>query len=251
MRPPLSYRDVEAAAARIKGAVVYTPCPLSIPLSEETGLQIYCKMENLQRTGSFKERGARNALLSLDERARQSGVIAASAGNHALGLAYHGQLLKVPVTVVMPRFAPLSKVTNCRRFGAEVILHGSTFAEARSRADQIVAEKSLTYINGYDDPAIIAGQGTLGIEIIEQVPDLDAVIIPVGGAGLIAGVATALRHLKPNVMIIGVEPERCASFTAAVKAGGPVQVDSKATVADGLAVPKVGRNAFETARPLV
>lgn len=251
MRPPLTFRDVEAAAARIKGAVVYTPCPLSIPLSEETGLHIYCKMENLQRTGSFKERGARNALLSLDSDARQRGVIAASAGNHALGLSYHGQLLRVPVTVVMPRFAPLSKVTNCRRFGAEVILHGSTFADARHRADQIASERSLTYINGYDDPPIIAGQGTLGIEIIEQVPDLDAVIVPVGGAGLIAGIATAIRHLKPNVMIIGAEPERCACFTAAIKGGGPVQVDAKATVADGLAVPKVGKNAFETARPLV
>ena len=251
MRPPLSFRDVEAAAARINGAVVSTPCPLSIPLTEETGLQIYCKMENLQRTGSFKERGARNALLSLAPEAQQRGVIAASAGNHALGLSYHGQLLKIPVTVVMPRFAPLTKVTNCRRFGAEVILHGGTFAEARARADLIAAENSLSYINGYDDPPIIAGQGTLGIEIIEQVPDLDAIIIPVGGAGLIAGVATAIRHLKPNVIIIGVEPERCASFTAAVKAGGPAQVEARPTVADGLAVAKVGKNAFETARPLV
>ena len=251
MRPPLSFQDIEAAAARIKGAVVYTPCPLSIPLSEETGLQVYCKMENLQRTGSFKERGARNALLSLDPETRYRGVIAASAGNHALGLSYHGQLLNVSVTVVMPRFAALSKVTNCRKFGAEVILHGSTFSEARTHADQIAAEKSLTYINGYDDPSIIAGQGTLGIEILEQVPDVDAVIVPVGGAGLIAGIATAIRHLKPNVMIIGVEPERCASFTAAVKAGGPAQVDARPTVADGLAVPKVGKNAFETARPLI
>jgi threonine dehydratase len=248
---PVTFREVEAAAARIKGAVVYTPCPLSIPLSEATGLQVYCKMENLQRTGSFKERGARYALLTLSPEAQRRGVIAASAGNHALGLSYHGQLLKVPVTVVMPRFAPLTKVTNCRRFGAEVVLHGNSFAEARSRADEIGAEKGLTYINGYDDPPIIAGQGTLGIEIIEQVPDVDAVIVPVGGAGLIAGVATAIRQLKPGVTIIGVEPERCASFTAAIKAGGPVEVEAKPTVADGLAVTKVGKNAFETARPLV
>ena len=126
----ISFRDIEAAAERIRGAVVNTPCPLSIPLSEVTGMQIFCKMENLQRTGSFKERGARNALLSLSESERMRGVIAASAGNHALGLSYHGQLLGVPVTVVMPRFAPLTKVTNCRRFGAKVILHGATFAEA-------------------------------------------------------------------------------------------------------------------------
>ena len=214
-------------------------------------MQVYCKMENLQRTGSFKERGARNALLTLPAEAKERGVIAASAGNHALGLSYHGQLLKIPVTVVMPRFAPLSKVTNCRRFGAEVVLHGNTFAEAKAQADSLAAEQSLTYINGYDDPPIIAGQGTLGIEIVEQVPDLDAVLVPVGGAGLIAGVALAIRQLRPNVLIIGVEPERCASFTAAIKAGGPVEVEGRPTVADGLAVTKVGRTAFETARPLV
>ena len=242
---------MEAAAARIKGSVLNTPCPLSIPLSEETGMQVYCKMENLQRTGSFKERGARNALLMLSPEAQHRGVIAASAGNHALGLSYHGQLLKIPVTVVMPRFAPLSKVTNCRRFGANVILHGNTFAEAKAHADSLSAKQSLTYINGYDDPPIIAGQGTMGIEIVEQVPDLDAVIVPVGGGGLIAGVAIAIRHLKPNVMILGVEPERCASFTAAVKAGAPVEVNAKPTVADGLAVAKVGKTAFEIARPLV
>src|SRR4051812_27695107 len=164
-------------------------------------MQIYCKMENLQRTGSFKERGARNALLLLAPEQRERGVIAASAGNHALGLSYHGQMLGIPVTVVMPRFAPLTKVTNCRRFGADVILQGNTFAEARSRADEIAADKGLTYINGYDDPPIIAGQGTLGIEILEQVPDADAVIVPVGGAGLIAGMATAIRQLKPGVVI--------------------------------------------------
>ena len=146
MRPPISFADVQAAVARIKGAVAYTPCPVSIPLSEATGLQVYCKMENLQRTGSFKERGARNALLTLSDEQKQRGVIAASAGNHALGLSYHGQLLKIPVTVIMPRFAPLTKVTNCRRFGAEVVLHGNTFQEARAKADEIAAEKSLTYI---------------------------------------------------------------------------------------------------------
>jgi threonine dehydratase len=249
--PAISFRDVEAAAERIRGAVVHTPCPLSIPLSEATGMQVYCKMENLQRTGSFKERGARNALLTLSEAQRSRGVIAASAGNHALGLSYHGQLLGIPVTVVMPQFAPLTKVTNCRRFGARVILHGATFVEARARADEIVASEGLTYINGFDDPPIIAGQGTMGLEILQQVPDLDAVIIPVGGAGLIAGVSVAIQHLKPNVAIIGVEPERAASFTAAVKAGGPVQVEMKPTLADGLAVAKVGEHAFATARSLV
>jgi threonine dehydratase len=250
-RAPLAFEDIEAAAARIRGAVVFSPCPLSIPLSEATGMQIYCKMENLQRTGSFKERGARNALMLLSPEQQQRGVIAASAGNHALGLSYHGQILGVPVTVVMPHFAPLTKVTNCRRFGANVVLHGATFAEARARADTIVADQGLTYINGFDDRSIIAGQGTLALEIVEQVPDLDAVVVPVGGAGLIAGLGLALRQLKPNVTIIGVEPERAASFTAAIKAGGPVQFDVKPTLADGLAVAKVGERAFQIARPLV
>jgi threonine dehydratase len=214
-------------------------------------MRVYCKMENLQRTGSFKERGARNALLALSEEQKRTGVIAASAGNHALGLSYHGQLLNIPVTVVMPRFAPLTKVTNCRRFGARVMQQGSTFQEARSIADKIAAEEGLSYINGFDDLEIIVGQGTMGLEIVEQVPDMDAIIVPVGGAGLIAGVAVVIRQLKPDVMIIGVEPERCASFSAAIKNGGPVEIDTKPTLADGLAVARVGRNAFETARPLV
>ena len=247
----VTLRDIEAAAERIRGAVVDTPCPFSIPLSEATGMQIHCKMENLQRTGSFKERGARNALLQLTPEQQKRGVVAASAGNHALGLSYHGQLLGIPVAVVMPRYAPLTKVTNCRGFGAKVVLHGATFSEARARADGIAAAEDLTYISGYDDPPIIAGQGTLGLEIIQQVPDVDAVIVPVGGAGLIAGLSVAIRELKPNVAIIGVEPERAASFTAALKAGGPVQFEGRPTVADGLAVAKVGVNAFATARALI
>src|SRR5262249_46276249 len=156
---------------------------------EATGCEIFCKLEYLQRTGSFKERGARNALLLLSDEQRRHGVIAASAGNHALGVAYHAQLLSVPATVVMPRFAPLTKVINCRRFGATVILDGADIAEARVRADEIASKRGLTYINGFDDPAIIAGQGTIGLEIAKQVPDLDAVIVPIGGGGLVAGVA--------------------------------------------------------------
>ena len=183
----LTFPDIQAAAKRIAGQVIQSPCPRSIPLSEVTGLNVYCKLEYLQRTGSFKERGARNALLTLPAKQQKQGVIATSAGNHALGLSYHGQLLGIPVTVVMPRFAPLMKVANCRRLGATVVLHGADLAEARRHADEIAAEKSLRYINGYDDPAIIAGQGTLGLEIAAQVPDVDAVIVPIGGAGLIAG----------------------------------------------------------------
>jgi threonine dehydratase len=247
----VTFQQIQAAAQRLAGHVIQSPCPLSIPLSEATGMNVFCKLEYLQRTGSFKERGARNALLLLLPEQKQRGVIAASAGNHALGLAYHAQLLGIPVTVVMPRFAPLTKGTNCRRFGANVILHGTDLGEARVRADAIAAEQHLTYINGFDDPAIIAGQGTLGLEIAAQVPDVDAVIVPVGGAGLIAGVALALKTLKPGVQIIGVEPERAASFTAAMQAGKPVRIEVKPTLADGLSVPQVGAHAFGLARNLV
>ena len=248
---PVTFHDIQEAANRIAGHVIQSPCPRSIPLSEATGLNVYCKLEYLQRTGSFKERGARNALLALPSKQKKHGVIAASAGNHALGLSYHGQLLGIPVTVVMPRFAPLMKVMNCRRLGATVVLQGTDISEARARADEIAAEKQLTYINGFDDPAIIAGQGTLGLEIAEQVPDVDAVIVPIGGGGLIAGVALALKTLKPRVQIIGVEPERAASFTAAMQAGRPVKVEVKPTLADGLSVPQVGENAFRIARSRV
>jgi threonine dehydratase len=244
-------QDIEAAAQRIASAIIESPCPASIPLSEITGMQIYCKLEYLQRTGSFKERGARNALLVLSPQQQKRGVIAASAGNHALGISYHAKLLGIPATVVMPRFAPLTKVVNCRRLGANVIQEGADIAEARSKADQIAAEEGLTYINGFDDPAIIAGQGTIGLEIARQVPDVDAVIVPIGGAGLIAGVALALKSVRPETRIFGVEPERAASFTAALAAGAPVQIEMKPTLADGLSVPKVGENAFRLACDLV
>jgi threonine dehydratase len=246
-----AYQDIRDAADRIRGHVVQTPCPHSIPLSEVTGLKVFCKLEYLQRTGSFKERGARNALSLLTPAQQQRGVIAASAGNHALGLAYHGMLLNIPVTVVMPEIAPLTKVTNCRRLGATVVLHGANIGESRAAADELARAKDLTYINGYDDPAIIAGQGTLGLEIAAQVPDVEAVIVPIGGAGLIAGVALALKSLKPNVQIIGVEPERAASFTAALAAGKPVTCEIRPTLADGLSVPCVGANAFQIARATV
>lgn len=245
---PVTFSDIEAAASRIQGPIVHTPCAASIALSEITGCQVFCKLEQLQRTGSFKERGARNALLLLSADQKRRGVIAASAGNHALGVAYHSQLLRTPATVVMPQYAPLTKVVNCRRFGATVILHGNNIAEARTHADKIAAENGQTYINGFDDPAIIAGQGTIGLEIVRQVPDLEAVIIPIGGAGLAAGVALAVKQLKPEVTLIGVEPRRAASFTAALQAGKPVEIEMKPTLADGLSVPRVGDNAFGLAR---
>ena len=248
MTAAVTFADIQAARARIAGAVYVSPCPESIPLSEVTGMRLFCKLENLQRTGSFKERGARNALLPLDDEQKKRGVIAASAGNHALGLAYHGRLLGIPVTVVMPRFAPLVKINTCRRLGANVVLHGASFLEAKDHARGLAAENGFTYIHGYDDPAIIAGQGTMGLEIIEQVPDVEAIVIPVGGAGLLAGVALAVKTLRPEVKIIGVEPEGAAKFAAAVEHGSPVEIKCQPTLADGLAVPDIGGNAFPLAR---
>jgi len=224
-----------------------TPCPDSIPLSEITGARIACKLDNFQRTGSFKERGARNALLRLSPAKRRRGVVAASAGNHALGLAYHGRLLGIPVTVVMPEFAPLIKITACQRLGARVILHGRDFAEARAEAGRYV-EKGLTHIHGFDDPDIIAGQGTLGLEILEQVPDVDAIVCPVGGGGLLAGVCVAVKALRPRVRVIAVESVCTGNLTAALRAGRPVRVPRRATLADGLATLCVGDLAFALIR---
>ncbi len=211
--------EIRAAARRIAGGVIVSPCPPSIPLSEITGARIACKLDNLQRTGSFKERGACNALLQLPRLARERGVIAASAGNHALGLAYHGRLLGIPVTVVMPDYAPLIKITTCQRLGATVIVHGQDFAAARTLADSLVATRELTYIHGFDDPAIIAGQGTMGLEILQQVPDVDAIVCPVGGGGLIAGLSLAVKSLRPKVKVIGVESGCTGNFAAALRAG--------------------------------
>ena len=247
----VTFEEIKAASKRIEGAVSRTPCPLSIPLSEVTGMRIYCKLESLQRTGSFKERGARNALELLTSEKRKGGVIAASAGNHALGLSYHARLLGIPVTVVMPRTAPLTKVENCKKLDAEVLLEGNNIEEARQVAQELVQKRNLTYINGYNDAEIIAGQGTLGLEILEQVPDVDAVVIPIGGCGLIAGVSLAIKTLKPSVQIIGVQPERVASYQAAKEFGKPVMVEMKPTLADGLAVPCVGNRAFALARKYI
>lgn len=243
----LTLADVEAARRRIASGVPVTPCSESVPLSELCGARIHCKLDSLQRTGSFKERGARNALLLLDAEHRARGVIAASAGNHALGLAYHGGLLGIPVTVVMPVNAPLIKVATCRRLGARVILQGEDFGAARDHADEVSAREGLTYVHGFDDPAVIAGQGTVGLEILNQVPDVEAIVLPVGGAGLIAGVALTVKSLRPEVRIYGVEAEHAPSFTAALAAGRPVAVDVQPTLADGLAVGRVGDLAFATA----
>jgi threonine dehydratase len=247
----LTLDDIRQAQARIAGAILVSPCPESAALSDLTGFRVLCKLDYLQRTGSFKERGARNALLLLNADQRQRGVIAASAGNHALALACHGRELGIPVTVVMPKFAPLIKVATCRRFGATVVLHGDDFAQAKSQADALAAERRLTYIHGFDDLAVIAGQGTIGLELLDQAPDLDAVIVPIGGAGLVAGVSLAIKSLRPEIQVIGVEAEVMPSFTMSLAAGSVTPCPARATLADGLATTRPGNNAFEIARSRV
>jgi threonine dehydratase len=243
--------DVEAARERIRGGIYESPCVESIPLSQLTGAHVYCKLDYLQRTGSFKERGARNALLQLPPEQRTRGVIAASAGNHAQGVAYHGALLGIPVTVVMPRFAPLIKVSNCRQLGATVLLHGTDLAEARAQAEAIAEREGSTFIHPFDNAHVIAGQGTIALEILEQTPGVQAIVAPVGGGGLLAGIGTVVAARKPEVRVVGVEPVHAACLTAALAAGHPVTVPLAPTLADGLAVSQVGGRAFDVLREVI
>ncbi|KAL6735653.1 hypothetical protein Aduo_006071 [Ancylostoma duodenale] len=247
----ITFSDVSSAAFNIKNGVLRTPCNKSANLSKLLEMELYFKKEYLQVTGSFKERGARYAFTRLSKEEKERGVIAASAGNHALALSYHGQQLGIPVTVVMPVIAPIMKIGMCRSYGATVILKGDNIGQAKVHAMRLVAEKKYKYINGYDHPDILAGQGTIGLEILEQVPDVDAIVVPVGGAGLIAGIAVAVKTLKPQVQVIAVESDTCPSYTEALKAGKPVMASVKSTLADGLAVPMVGGNALATLEGLV
>ena len=243
--------DILAARERIAGGIYVSPCVESIPLSQLTGAHIYCKLDYLQRTGSFKERGARNALALLSPEQRKRGVIAASAGNHALGVAYHGGLLGIPVTVVMPRFAALIKITNCRALGATVILHGADLSEARARAEALAVEKNLVFVHPFDNLDVIAGQGTMGLEILEQTPTVEAIVTPVGGGGLIAGIGTAVKALRADVRIVGVEADHAACLAAALAAGAPVDVAVRPTLADGLAVARIGAHSFAAIKNVV
>jgi threonine dehydratase len=240
--------QVVEAAARIAGGVLRSPCVPSPHLSELCGAEVWCKLDYQQATGSFKERGARNALLLLGAHQRARGVVAASAGNHALALAYHGRALGIGVTVVMPRFAPLVKQVRCRAYGARVLLHGDNIADAKQRADELVANEGLAYINGFNDPAIIAGAGTAALEVFEQVDAPDALVVPVGGGGLIAGASLVAAHRGGSTQVIGVEAERCPSLTAALAAGQPVRVAAQPSLADGLGVPEIGPTSFEVLR---
>ena len=246
---PVTLNDVRAAAAWIAGKIVRTPCHRSAALSRLCGCEVWAKLDYLQHTGSFKDRGARNKLELLPPGV--PGVIAASAGNHAQALAHGGGELGIAVTVVMPRFAPLTKVANCRTLGAEVILHGETFADARSRAFELAEQRGLTYVHGFDDPAIVAGAGTAGLEVLEDVPNPDAILVPVGGGGLVSGVGVVMRELAPDCRIIGVENETAPTLSASLAAGRVVRVDVRPTIADGLAIAELGQINFELCRRVV
>jgi len=246
----IKFEDIAAAAYIIKDGVLKTSCDRS-HMNSELGMDLFFKKEYMQYTGSFKERGARYTLAKLSDKEKKAGVIAASAGNHAQAVAYHGGLMGIPVTVVMPVVAPIMKVENCKRYGANVVIHGADIGEARVLALKIGRKKGMQYVNGYDHPSILAGQGTMGLEILDQVPDVEAIVIPVGGGGLIAGTAKAVKTMKPDVMIIGVEPEMCPSFTTAMKAGKAVYTPTSPSLADGLTVPTVGVNALATGAPLI
>jgi threonine dehydratase len=247
----ITLQHLRDAADRIRGSVYRSPCHYSLALSRLTGATVYCKLDHLQLTGSFKERGARNKLLQLSDAEKRAGVIAASAGNHASALAYHGQQLGIPVTVVMPVWAPITKVANCRSFGATVLQHGDSFDAAKQHATALAHERGLTYAHGFDDAAIIAGAGTVGLEILEDVPDVDAIIVPVGGGGLIAGIAVAVKAIRPSCKVIGVETLNAPTFYESRKAKRVVKIDSHPTLADGLAISEVGKLCFEIANPLV
>lgn len=243
--------NIQTALARIRKSIPVSPCALSETFSALTGNSVYLKLENLQRTGAYKERGALNKLLSLSPQERAHGVIAASAGNHAQAVSYHAAQLGIRTTICMPLTTPLIKVSATRGYGAEVILHGANYDEAWEEATRRSQRDQLTFVHAFDDDVVIAGQGTLGLELLEQHPDLDAVIVPIGGGGLIAGIACAVKESNPNIQVIGVQPARLPSMKAALAGGAPVVLPPATTIADGIAVRSAGTRTFPLVRRYV
>ncbi|HEX8391259.1 MAG TPA: threonine ammonia-lyase [Longimicrobium sp.] len=240
----VTLQQIRDAAARIAGQVVYTPCTPSETFGEMFGGHAWFKFENLQRTGSFKERGALNRMLLLPEEDRRRGVIAASAGNHAQGVAYHASRLGIPATIVMPERTPLVKVSATEKYGARVVLHGSVYDEAMAEALRIREAEGQTLIHPFDDEGIIAGQGTIGLELLEQVPDLDVVVCSVGGGGIISGIAAAIKQIRPEVRIVGVEAEVLPAALRSREAGERVTIPPAETIAEGIAVRRIGEHTF-------
>ena len=240
----LTLADVEAARERIRQHIYLTPAPHSAALSAMTGLEVFLKLDNLQRTGAFKERGALNKILSLTAEEKANGVIAASAGNHAQGVAYHAGARGIRAKIVMPEMTPLVKVSSTSRYGADVVLYGANYDEAYAEAIRLGVEEGLTFLHPFDDAVVMAGQGSIGLELLEQIEDLDAVVVPIGGGGLISGVACALKERRPGIRVIGVQTERLPSMLRAREHGGPVTVPPDATIADGIAVRRAGALTF-------
>jgi threonine dehydratase len=239
--------DIHSALRRIRADIRVSPCTHSETFSGLTNNSIFLKLDNQQRTGAFKERGALNKLLTLNNDERGHGVIAASAGNHAQGVSYHAGRHGIRARIVMPLPTPLTKVSSTRAYGAEVVLHGANYDEAYDKAVEQSQEEHLTLIHAFDDDAVIAGQGTLGLEILEQHPDIEVIVSPIGGGGLIGGIACAVKEAKPTVKVFGVQPARLPSMKAAVAKGKPVTIKAAKTIADGIAV----RRAGERTLPLV
>jgi threonine dehydratase len=245
----VEFEQIQAAAKRLQGHIERTPMRKSRTLSEITGAEVWIKFENLQFTAAYKERGALNKLLQLTETEQRRGVIAASAGNHAQGLAYHGARLGIPVTIVMPRSTPMVKVEHTRAFGAEVVMEGETYDESGHIAARLCEQRGLTFVHPFNDPEVIAGQGTIAIEMFEDVPDLEVLPVPIGGGGLIAGVATVAKTLSNNVSVVGVEPAMYPSFTARMR--GMAATVGGQTIAEGIAVKEVGELTYSVVRPLI
>jgi len=247
----ISFVDIEEARERIREQIYFSPFPSSETISQMTGNRIFFKLENLQITGSFKERGALNRLLTLTGEEARQGVIAASAGNHGMAVAYHSRRLNLDATIVMPISAPLIKVTRVRQYGAETLLHGNDYDAAYAEAMRLSRLSGPCFISAFDDPWVIAGQGTIGIELYEQNPDLEVAVVPVGGGGLIAGIALALKTLLPKIRIIGVQAEAVSSMKVALEQGAPALLAPATTIADGIAVRAVGALPFELVRRYV
>ncbi len=247
---PVTLDDIKAAQKLIAGKVHRTPLNYSKTLSDITGAEVWIKFENLQFTAAFKERGALNRLLNLNEDERKRGVIAMSAGNHAQGVAYHAARLGIPATIVMPKGTPFTKIEHTQRHGARVIIHGNTLVEASDHAHKICDEENLVFIPPFDDKLVIAGQGTIGLEMLEDKPDLDVIVVPVGGGGLIAGVAVAAKAISPKIDIIGVEPAMYPSMDGALRQLQDVKCEGQ-TIAEGIAVKFVGQIPLEICRELV
>jgi threonine dehydratase len=240
----IGLQDIQTARDRIRNAIRLSPCTYSEAFSALTNNSIFLKLDNQQRTGAFKERGALNKLLTLTAEERSRGVIAASAGNHAQGVAYHAGRHGIHARIVMPLPTPLTKVSSTRAYGADVLLHGANYDEAYAKAVEQSRAEGLTLVHAFDDDAVIAGQGTLGLEILEQHPDVEAVVVPIGGGGLIGGISCAVKETNPAVTVYGVQPAKIASMKAAVHMGKPVTLAAAATIADGIAVRRAGERTL-------